>query len=370
MLLKIKIFQKLAGMIPNIGFENRSIDQLSKKYLQHLENDQKLIKFKNLLIELMIKSKTVTKNQEYISVLLTLCCQLRNDLINSIDFYSALPIKFCLLSIDILKNAKKYHAMALVKRLAGDYEEAFEIWKDLIEKKIEDSDFPGFDYFIDVLSKCNDHQIVWKYVDWAMKIDQTKAIRIFTNRENDELNSERMRIQVILENLSKYQTALFIYLDFLVNIKNLKVMFNQFFVYFLIKFCFKNEKYVTQLVGMHLDKILELLRTPMDDRNSQWNEKVEKERLDFQNILENSTEFKAQSILAKLKEFEDTLQMECVILYGKIEEHEKALKILVYNLEDYVTAMNYCLKHSRDSPKNRKILFNTLFLIYLNPSYK
>lgn len=213
-------------MIPNLLLENSSVDQLSERYIEHLKNDQKLIKFKNLLIELMIKSKTVTKNEEYTSVLLILCSELRNDLINSIDFYTALPIKFCLLSIDILKKAKKFHAVAMVKQLAGDFDESFKIWKDLVDLKIEDSDFPGFDYFIDVLSKCTDYQVLWSYVDWAMEIDQTKAVGIFTNRENDELNSERMRIETILENLSKYQTALFIYLDFLVNTKNLKVTNN------------------------------------------------------------------------------------------------------------------------------------------------
>ncbi|RNA43847.1 Transforming growth factor-beta receptor-associated 1 [Brachionus plicatilis] len=311
--------------------KNTLTDELCKKYIDHLKNDQKLIKFKNLLIELMIKSKTVTKNEEYTNLLLTLCTELRDDLINSVDFYVTLPIKFCLQSIDILKNAKKYHATALVKQLAGHYEDAFELWKDLIEAKIEDSNFPGFNFFIEQLSKCIEHHVVWNYVHWAMEIDQAKAVEIFTNREIGELNSEH----------------------YLVNTKNLK-----------------NEKYVTQLIGMHLDKIIELLRIPSEEREPEWDAKVEKEREDFQIILENSSNFKAQPILAKLKEFEDILQLECAILYGKIEEHEKALKVLVYNLEDYVTAMNYCLKHSKDSMKNRKLLFNTLFSIYLSPSYK
>lgn len=127
---------------------------------------------------------------------------------------------------------------------------------------------------------------------------------------------------------------------------------------------------MTLLIGMHLERIIDLLRIPEDKRAVDWNKMLDKNREDFQAILENSTNFKAQLILAKLKEFEDILELECAILYGKIEEHEKALKILVYNLEDYVTAMNYCLKHSKDSMKNRKNLFNTLFSIYLNPSYK
>ena len=92
--------------------------------------------------------------------------------------------------------------------------------------------------------------------------------------------------------------------------------------------------------------------------------------MNFQNILETSTNFKAQAILSKINEFENILQAECAILYGKIEEHEKALKILVYNLEDYKAATSYCLKNSNDSLKIRKNLFNILFSIYLNPTYR
>lgn len=41
-------------------------------------------------------------------------------------------------------------------------------------------------------------------------------------------------------------------------------------------------------------------------------------RENFQNILENLTNFRVQSILSKIKEYESILQKECAILYGKV----------------------------------------------------
>ncbi|CAF0716807.1 unnamed protein product [Brachionus calyciflorus] len=345
-------FKLLACMIPGLLPNFQPTDDLSQKYVSFLKDDSKIKSLKKLLIELMTKLKTVNKNEEFVNVLFRLCSELRDDLFNKLEFFSNLPIKSCLQNIDILKQANKYHAIGLIRKLANQNEEAFEIWKDLVELKKVDPNFPGFNFLIDQISSCNDHQLVWKYVDWAMGIDQTKGVEIFTKRSSDELNSERMRVDFILENLQKYKTAYLIYLDFLVNTKNLK-----------------NEKYVTQLLGIYLEKIIDLLKIKEESRSPDWSKELEKERLSFQNILETTANFKAQSILVQIKEFENVLQAECAILYGKIEEHEKALKILVYNLGDYKAATNYCLKNSNDSLKTRKNLFNILFSIYLNPTY-
>lgn len=56
-----------------------------------------------------------------------------------------------------------------------------------------------------------------------MSINQKKAVEIFTKRSNDELTSERMRIDMVLENIHNYKEALTIYLEYLINIKNIKV---------------------------------------------------------------------------------------------------------------------------------------------------
>ena len=75
-----------------------------------------------------------------------------------------------------------------------------------------DENFPGFDFMVDMLSKLKEHQLVWKYVDWALGKNQKKGVEIFTMRSGDELTSERMRYDVILENLQNYKEALAHYL--------------------------------------------------------------------------------------------------------------------------------------------------------------
>ncbi len=88
---------------------------------------------------------------------------------------------------------------------------------------MSDDNFPGLEFFIEQLAKCRDHQLVWKYVDWAMQADQMLAVEIFTKRSADELTSERMRVDVVLDSLQNYKLALTIYLEFLINVKNIKV---------------------------------------------------------------------------------------------------------------------------------------------------
>ena len=74
-----------------------------------------------------------------------------------------------------------------------------------------------------MLSKLKEHHLVWKYVDWALSKNQKKGIQIFTSRSSDELVSERMRTDFILENIQIYRDALACYLEYLIYTKNVKV---------------------------------------------------------------------------------------------------------------------------------------------------
>lgn len=53
----------------------------------------------------------------------------------------------------------------------------------------------------------------------------------------------------------------------------------------------------------------------------------------------------------------------------QLEEHEKALKILVHKLKDYTAAETYCLVNAKDGAYKRK-LFHILLSVYLDPSYE
>lgn len=95
---------------------------------------------------------------------------------------------------------------------------------------MHDEYFPGFNYVIQQLSSLKDYQLVWYYVDWAMSKDQLKAVEIFTKRPVDEIVSERMRVDTILDNLQNYKEAFVIYLEYLIFNKNIKVLIKNFLV--------------------------------------------------------------------------------------------------------------------------------------------
>ena len=97
------------------------------------------------------------------------------------------------------------------------------ILNSLSEEKIHDEYFPGFDFVIQQLSQLKDYHLLWQYLDWAMAKNQKIAIRIFTERSSDELASERMRPDAIIEYLLSYREALELYLEYLIYTKNLKV---------------------------------------------------------------------------------------------------------------------------------------------------
>ncbi len=93
----------------------------------------------------------------------------------------------------------------------------------LVDGSIEDKHFPGFDFVIKYLCKLQDTKLVWRYVDWAMNIDQEKGVKIFTDRSSNELINERMRPEIIVDYLKNSMTALIIYLEYLVFNKQIQV---------------------------------------------------------------------------------------------------------------------------------------------------
>ena len=60
-------------------------------------------------------------------------------------------------------------------------------------------------------------------MDWVMSKDKIKGVRVFTQRPNDELASERMRPDLIIDYFTNYKEALTLYLEYLIHDKNIKV---------------------------------------------------------------------------------------------------------------------------------------------------
>lgn len=72
------------------------------------------------------------------------------------------------------------------------------------------------------------------------------------------------------------------------------------------------------MIGVYLESIISLIKQPKNDHSSEWSNKLESIRSKLQNILQNSSNYRVQSVLGKIKEYESYLQKECAILYGKV----------------------------------------------------
>lgn len=355
-------FRQIARLIPNLDVSLDDQDESSNEYKKYIQGfiesldvltnrDEVLTNLKYMFINFLLKTKK-TKTPEFVSILFQLCIEIEPEKLADKIFFTQLPLKFCLQNTEILYDNQRHHSIGIIYHLLNKNEEAFSIWKDLCDGNLEDVYFPGFDHVIEKLSSLKDHQLLLSYLDWAMLKDQNKAVKIFTERPKDELASERLRPDLIIERLLNYKEALVIFLEFLVFNKSIM-----------------KEKYTTQLIGVYLENVIALIKQTNVTRTSDWTNDLDKARKKLQNILQSSANYRVQLILGRIKEFEKYLQKECAILYGKIEEHEKALKIFVYTLQDYTSATEYCLRNSKDSLKKRKNLFHILFTIYMNPNY-
>ncbi|XP_070566294.1 transforming growth factor-beta receptor-associated protein 1-like isoform X2 [Ptychodera flava] len=246
--------------------------------------------------------------------------------------------------IETLNKYGRYFALGLLYKYHGDFEKALQIWTEIVDGKREDTSFPGLEFVVDFLASLSDHELVWRYVDWAIKKDELLGIKIFTDRPKNEVPSERLRPDDIIDYLHRYPRAVIRYLEYLVFTKRLE-----------------KEKYHTHLAVLYLDSVLQLRK----------NEDTSKEQLDLarsklRHMLQTSVLYRVQLILGKVKETD--MYAECAILYGKLEEHDKALRILVYKLKDYGAAENYCDVNSSSKDKTyRRRLYQILLSVYLDP---
>ncbi|XP_076353526.1 transforming growth factor-beta receptor-associated protein 1-like [Tachypleus tridentatus] len=246
---------------------------------------------------------------------------------------------------DYLFRHHHYHGLALFHKTRGDLEKALQIWSKLVAGEYTDSCFPGLQYLVKILACLQDHKLIWKYVDFVMERDQNLAIKIFTERPSDDPATEHMRPDVVIDFLHRYPVALVLFLEYLVFQRKLE-----------------KEKYHTHLAVLYLENILRLRKVQSIDPI-----KVTDARKKLQHLLYFSSTYRVQLLLGKA--LENNLHDECAILYGKLEEHEKALRILVHKLEDYSGAENYCLQLSEGKErKTRHRLFHTLLGVYLDPN--
>ncbi|XP_062982292.1 transforming growth factor-beta receptor-associated protein 1 isoform X2 [Elgaria multicarinata webbii] len=256
---------------------------------------------------------------------------------------------FCLLpdSAAWLEKHKKYFALGLLYHSNGQDAAALQLWIKIVNGDIQDSTRTDlYEYIVDFLTSCLDHELVWKYAEWVLQQSEEVGVYIFTKRPLEEAQHKNsFNPDDVISCLNKYPTSLVKYLEFLVLEKRIK-----------------KEKYHTHLAVLYLEEVLHLRLL-----GAEKGEELTKTQVKLRNLLQKSDLYRVHFILDKISGTD--LPMECAILYGKLEEHDKALQILVHELKDFAAAEDYCVWNSenKDLPYRRK-LFHMLLSTYLNSS--
>ncbi|ORX41634.1 hypothetical protein BCR36DRAFT_363859 [Piromyces finnis] len=254
-------------------------------------------------------------------------------------------------SIEILKEKKKYYAMGLLYQSKGLFQKALEIWLKIESKQLKDTDFPGIQFIVDFLSNTEDKELVWKYSKWVLNENQKLGAKIFMSEKHKDLDQNN--VVSYLE--KKWNEAALIYLEYLI---------------YVIKT--KDSSFHTNLGLSYIKSIIEYTKTSMDKfeqidkdfndvsenlsyisylKSNKSNEIINC-RLKFLNFIQTSEYINPSHLLKKLAKYE-ILMIEKVYLYSKSFEHEKALKILLHQLNDYNGAEEYCHENQKKCEKQK-----------------
>uniref|UniRef100_W5KQR2 Transforming growth factor, beta receptor associated protein 1 n=1 Tax=Astyanax mexicanus TaxID=7994 RepID=W5KQR2_ASTMX len=254
----------------------------------------------------------------------------------------------CLLadSAPWLEKHHRYFALGLLYHYNSQDALALQLWVRVVNGDLQDSTRADlFEYVVDFLSYCSNLDLVWKYAEWALQRDQKIGVQIFTKRPVSKEQTAQLNPDEVVKYLEKHHQALVLYLEHLV-LEN-KV---------------QKEKYHTQLAVLYADRVLGLLTRP-----AATEEQLCSARRKLQHLLRESDLYRVQLLLGKLQDSE-LLLTERATLHGKLEEHDKALNILVHQLKNCRAAEDYCTWASQDQDQAyRQRLFHQLLSVYLDP---
>ncbi|XP_062852884.1 transforming growth factor-beta receptor-associated protein 1 homolog [Trichomycterus rosablanca] len=254
----------------------------------------------------------------------------------------------CLLadSTPWLEKHHRYFALGLLYHYNGQDAAALQMWVRIVNGDLQDSTRADlFEYVVDFLSSCKNLDLVWKYADWALHKDQKLGVQIFTKRPASKELTGQLNPDEVITYLQKHHQALMLYLEHIVLERRLQ-----------------KEKYHTHLAVLYADRVLTLISRP-----SATGEQISSARKKLQQLLRESNLYRVQLLLGKLKDSE-LLLTERATLHGKLEEHDKALHILVHQVKNSRAAEDYCIWASEAYDRSyRENVFHQLLRVYLDP---
>lgn len=119
-----------------------------------------------------------------------------------------------------LQDKNHYHALGIYYSQNNQYENAWDIWKQLELNQIKDSSYPGLDYIANFLGQLNDEKFIMNHIDFILERNQNLGVSVLIKHKSSKLSHE-----MILTHLKPFSKAELHYLEYLIFDCNSEVKF-------------------------------------------------------------------------------------------------------------------------------------------------
>lgn len=304
-----------------------------------------------LLSHQMNSSRVVDLLQHEVDTTLLKCyLKTKNALVASL---LRLPDNHCKLHVTekALINYHKYNELIILYQGRGLHRKALE----LLKTHFQDSPISGYEKTVQYLQHLGqDHlEIICEYAQWVLENEPELGLKIFTA---DSPETEQLDRNLVLEFLRHNAPQLEIpYLEHIIH------FWNDTTKYFHTNLLLMYRQKVAPLLSEYIKSIGDQVPCPAGQEPGELGE-LRRKLLDF---LEISDHYTTQGLGALL--LDEGLCEERAIVVGKLGQHEEALSIFIYVLNNPKRAEEYCSSVYKKKLPNSKDIFFLLLKLYLHP---
>lgn len=264
-----------------------------------------------------------------------------------------LPDNHCKIHVSekALIKYHKYNELIILYQSRGLHTKALE----LLKTHFQDSPINGYEKTVQYLQHLGpDHiEIILTYSRWVLENEPELGLKIFTA---DLPETEQLDRSVVLEFLkNNFPQAEIPYLEHLIHFWNDKTSF--FHTTLLLRYRQK----VAPLLSKYIESIGDEVPQPAGEEPGELGE-LRRKILDFLEISDHYTTAGLPTMLLN-----EGLCEERAIVVGKLGQHEEALSIFIYVLNNPKRAEEYCLSVYKRKLVNSEDIFLLLLKLYVHP---
>eukprot|EP01138_Halocafeteria_seosinensis_P003766 gb/GECG01003851.1/.p1 GENE.gb/GECG01003851.1/~~gb/GECG01003851.1/.p1 ORF type:complete len:968 (+),score=112.52 gb/GECG01003851.1/:1-2904(+) len=248
---------------------------------------------------------------------------------------------------DTLKRYRLYYSLSQFLVSTNRHSEALSLWEQVADSDEADIEGDPVAEAIEILRSTDDEDLIFHHSHWIFikdsYNDDKRALGVFTqpsSRRSKEVVPDK--VLAFLNEISERIPArklICSYLEYLVNTAGKR-----------------DERFHTKLAQTYLDELTQFSKSDTLSRSNAFNATRKK----LQDHLKKSDSYNAETVLSQINELGGSnLIDERVIAFGKLSQHEDALRLLVDEKLDHEDAENYCWEN-----RDNNAPFATLMEIY------